>query len=85
MKAGGIFLEERTQNRRVELEEMIEAESSKDVWRSNKEALTVRVKVWLKPVILSFEKQYSPPFCWDFFLLPLSPVLSTVQMEKSMI
>ena len=30
----------------------------------------VRVKVWLKPVILSFEKQYPPPFCWEFFSFP---------------
>ena len=31
MEAGGIFSEEGTQNRRVELEERIEAESSKEV------------------------------------------------------
>ena len=30
MEAGEIFLEEGTQNRRIELEERIEAESSKD-------------------------------------------------------
>jgi len=33
MEAGGIFLEEGTQNRRIELEERIEAESSKDCVR----------------------------------------------------
>ena len=72
MEAGGIFLEDGIQNRRIELEERIEAESSKDVQRSNKEALRWELKYGWNLLFCLLKNNILHPSVGNFFPSPYS-------------